>query len=281
MYLTKILDQVLTERDLAPITEKQYRKSIADYSGFWGHPARWKDLNYPSLNAWLRSMKGKLEPQTIRNKTKGISVVWNQVARNGKFNPYHPTKVYKPKVTQKPVVSWTIPELKILLSASDNVKQTDAPKILRALLLVGYDTALRPSDLRLIQWDQIDFTTSTVTLSQSKTKRVHTAMLGIESISALKLIQMPARKKIFPLTKDQMRRLTDKLFAEAEKLDFHRRKGQAIGTLRKLHATVQYEDHGASVAAESLGHVGGIRTVLKHYVDARSIKTGRLPRHIG
>lgn len=281
MYLSKILDQVLTERDLTRSTENQYRKSIKDYSHYLGWPASEKDLTYSQLNSWLRSLKGKLEPQTIRNKTKGISVVWNQLARrNHKVKPYHHELVYKPVVFQKPVYSWTLDELKTLLAASSNVQQVNAPKLLRALLRVGYDTALRPSDLRLVQWTQVDFKSMTITLSQSKTKRVHTAMLSLEAVEALKDIQSLGGKKIFNLSKDQMRRLGDKLFAEAAKLGFCRRKGQAIGTLRKLHATVQYEDHGASVAAESLGHVGGTRTVLKHYVDARSIRTGRLPRHL-
>ena len=151
--------------------------------------------------------------------------------------------------------------------------------MLLAWLWVGMDTAFRPSDMREIRWDQVDFGTQSITLSQHKTRYVHRACISDESVRALKAIQLPSRQVVFPITKDQIRYPLKKLYNEAAKLGFVKTPGRSIGTLRRLHATIQYEDYGAAVAAESLGHVGGTRTVYKSYIDHRSRRQGRLPRH--
>lgn len=283
MFLIDVLDQVMMERDLAKITEGQYRKSINEYSDYLGRKAEVSDLSYPAINKWLKSLKGRLEPVTIVNRKKGITVVWNHLAETGKAEFYQPRRLFSPKVEDEPVIAWTVEEFAILLRAASYVQgsRNGVPhsELLRAWLWVGLDTAYRPSDLRLMKWTQIDFLTGSVTLSQHKTKNVHRACLGSESIKAVKRIMHPERKLVFPITKDQMRYPLEKLFLEAKKIGFIKTPGRSIGTLRRLHATLQYEEHGADVAAESLGHVGGTRTVLKSYIDHRSRRQGRLPRH--
>lgn len=282
MRLIDILDQVMMERDLAPCTEAQYAKSIVQYSSFLERDATILDFDYKSLNRWLRSMRPQLEPRTIRNKTKGISVVWNHYAREHNTDPYHPVKVYKPKLTPKPVKSWTLNEFRLLLAGVDSVKGfacgMAARDMLNAWLWVGYDTAFRPSDMRLLEWTSVSFERKSIVITQHKTKRVHTANLSEQSLEALNAIRSPSRTMVFPVTKDGMRYWLAKLYKQAAAVGFYKQKGQSIGTLRKLHATMQYEDFGLATAAESLGHVGGTRTVLNHYIDARSIRGGKIPR---
>jgi integrase len=82
---------------------------------------------------------------------------------------------------------------------------------------------------------------------------------------------------VFPLSKSGVRRIELILFETAAKLGFRRMRGQGLGCLRKSHATQVYTAEGESAAAESLGHVSGTRTVRRHYIDSRSIKSGRLP----
>lgn len=283
MFLVEALDQVVMERDLAKITEGQYRKSISEYSRHLGRMAELSDLNYPKINAWLKSLKGRLQPPTIVNRKKGITVVWNHLAELGVIEHYHSRRLFSPKTDVKPVVSWTIDEFKKLLDAATRVNGQyhgiANSKMLLAWLWVGMDTAFRPSDMREIRWDQVDFGTQSITLSQHKTRYPHRACISDESVRALKAIQLPSRQVVFPITKDQIRYPLKKLYAEAAKLGFVKTPGRSIGTLRRLHATIQYEDYGASVAAESLGHVGGTRTVYRSYIDHRSRQQGRLPRH--
>ena len=283
MLLINALDQVVMERDLEKITEGQYRKSIAEYSTYLGRGAELSDLNYPKINEWLKSMKGRLQPQTIANRKKGITVVWNHLAELGKIEHYHSRRLFSPKPNPKPVVSWTIDDFKILLQAATRVigECEDIPnsKLLVAWLWVGLDTAFRPSDMREIRWDQVCFVSRSISLTQHKTRHPHRACVSDESILAMQAIQLPKRELVFPIGKDQIRYPLKKLYAEAAKLGFIKTPGRSIGTLRRMHATIQYEDYGAAVAAESLGHVGGTRTVYKSYIDHRSRRQGRLPRH--
>lgn len=285
-FMTRLidaLDQVLMERDLAEITEQQYRKTIADYSDFLEHDATDADLEYTQVNAWLKSLKRILEPATIRNRKKGISVVWNHFAELGTKEFYQPRRVFSPKVVPKPVVSWTLTDYGMLIEASRAIEGTHEGiplcELLEGWLWVGLDTAFRPSDMRQIRWENVSLEDKSITLAQHKTGFVHRASLSDESIRCLTRLHRFGRRFVFPISRDEIRYPLKKLYAEAEKLGFHKTPGRSIGTLRRLHATLQYEDFGASVAAESLGHHGGTRTVYASYIDHRSRKQGRVPRH--
>jgi len=283
MRLKDTLNELLNERDLKPITEKQYCTSIKCYSEFLGREAEVKDLQYTQLNDWLKSLKGRFQPTTIANRKKGISVVWNHLAEKGIVASYEPKRVFCPKKATSPVVSWTLDEFYVLLQAAKLLegKTHGIPtrEFMTAWLWVGLDTAFRPSDMRNMQWASVDFKSTSITLVQSKTSKTHRARISEESIAALYAIRLPVRKLVFPVTKDQMRYPLQRLYAIAKKLGFSKLYGRSIGTLRRTHATLQYEDHGAAVAAESLGHVGGVRTVYASYIDHRSIEQGRIPRH--
>jgi hypothetical protein len=283
MHLMQVLDQVMMERDLENITENQYRKSIEHYSEFLGHVAEIEDLCYALINSWLKSLKGKFDATTICNRKKGLTVVWNHLAELGKIEHYHAKRLFAPKVQPKPVVSWTLDDFQLLVQAAQFVpgEYHGIPnsRMLIAWLWVGLDTAFRPSDMRRILFDQIDYGQASITLSQHKTGYVHRACLSNKSLKAIMAIAEPRRDVVFPVTKDEIRYPLKRLYSEAAKLGFRKTPGRSIGTLRRLHATLQYEDHGASVAAESLGHVGGTRTVYRSYIDHRSRRQGRLPRH--
>lgn len=283
MRLADVLDDIMLERDLQPITEAQYRKSIVCFSRFLGRDAVVSDLEYLSVNSWLKSLKGQYEPVTISNRKKGITVVWNHLADLGAIEHMRQRRLFSPKTQNKPVVSWSLSEFALLVEASKDVtgaiETIPANHLIEAWLWVGFDTAFRPSDMRLIRWPEVDLRNNTIAITQHKTSVVHKACLSEESVRCLKLIQFPPRELVFPISKDQIRSPLKKLYAIAAKLGFTKTTGRSIGTLRRLHATLQYEDYGAAIAAESLGHVGGTRTVLKSYVDHRSRKQGRLPRH--
>lgn len=279
----QVLDQVMMERDLENITESQYRKSIDHYSKFLGHAAEIEDLCYATINRWLKSLKGQFDATTICNRKKGLTVVWNHLAELGKIDHYHAKRLFTPKVQPKPVVSWSIDDFRVLVLAARKVSGeyhgVQNSQMLVAWLWVGLDTAFRPSDMRCIRWDHIDFSAATITLTQHKTGYVHRACISNEAIAAIMAIAAPRREFVFPISKDEIRYPLEKLYTEAAKLGFVKTPGRSIGTLRRLHATLQYEDHGAAVAAESLGHVGGTRTVYRSYIDHRSRRQGRLPRH--
>lgn len=289
MKLRNVLDSVLGERVLEKITADQYERSLRYYERYLGRPATTKDLEPDLINKWLRQMSvdGK-GPTTIGNYRLGLLVLWNHLSEIGKMDPYHPRRIRKPKAPERPTEAWPIDQIQILVEAAKQVRgklRGGMPgcDLLVAWVWVGMDTALRPGDLRLVQWSQVDLVKRTITLSQHKTRQPHAALLGPESVDALRAIEKwtDSTNRVFPIGKSGVHKWEKKLYAIATKNGFGRKKGQGLGTLRKTHATEVYLEHGAAAAAESLGHVGGVRTVKKHYIDARSLRVGYLPRRPG
>jgi integrase len=283
MDLDALLRQVDRDADLERCTFEQYRRVIRKLSEFIGKTSTTDDLQLETVNAFLASLKDKgLTGTTIRNYRSAITRIWNTAIEQELAEPYNPRRLRTPKILRRPVKSWTPSQVKILIDASDLL--TDRlncgvcmGSMLAAWIRVGYDTGLRPSDLRLLRWTDVDLDAQTAIVTQHKTHIPHTARLSIQAVMLLLRIETPPRPLVFPLTKGGMRRLELLLYAVALSLGFRRVKGQGLGTLRKTHATQIYERDGEHAAAESLGHIGGTRTLRQCYVDHRSIKSGRLP----
>jgi integrase len=282
MLLSNVLDRIVLEFDLQPCTIKQYRMVVSRFSAWLGKKAELSDLTMDNLNGFLFASQQKLNPTTIRNYRVAMTRVWNYASETEGIPSYNPKRLRRQKLIQKPVLSWSQGQVSALLKGSQDlmgelncgIKQSE---LMQAWILVGYDTGLRPIDLRFLRWANIDFQYGTLSITQHKTRRTHTALLSEESKKALKAIQSPERDLVFPLGKGGCRRLELKLFEAAKRFGFRRVRGQGIGTLRKSHATEIYKKEGEVAAAESLGHVGGVRTVRASYIDHREVRQGRLP----
>jgi integrase len=280
MLLETIVYQVATECDLAKCTIKQYEAAERRFSAFLQRPATTDDLSHSTVNAFLASLK--LEATTIRNYRVCLTRIWNYAVEVYHIEGYDIKRLRRPKIAKKPVWSWTSEQITQLLRGCDEligrlkigIKQCD---FMRAVVLFGYDTGLRPIDCRLVTWDAIDFAQRRICITQHKTNEPHVARMNDITHDAIRKIERPQRDRIFPLDKGGMRRLELMLFAESARFGFVRRKGQGLGTLRKSHATSIYIQEGENAAAESLGHVGGTRTVKASYIDHRAKNSGRLP----
>lgn len=282
MLLSNVLDKIVLEFDLQPCTVKQYRMVLSRFSAWLGKKAELSDLTMDNLNGFLLASQQKLNPTTIRNYRVAMTRIWNYASETEGIPGYNPKRLRRQKLIQKPVLSWTQDQVSALLKGTQDltgkiscgIQQSD---LMKAWVLVGYDTGLRPIDLRLMRWVNIDFEYGTVSVTQHKTRRTHTALLSEESKNALKAIRSPERDLVFPIGKGGCRRLELMLFDAAKRFGFRRVRGQGIGTLRKSHATEIYKSEGEVAAAESLGHVGGVRTVRASYIDHREVRQGRLP----
>lgn len=284
MLLATVLERVAMECDIQKITIDQYERAVSRYSEFLQRQAESTDLTVDNLNAFIKHLQGlSLSGTTARNYRVSLTRLWNYLTETENFAPYQVRRLRKPKQVAQPVYAWSLDDFSALLTAARTVpgrlkNGVLGSHFLTAWLWTGFDTALRPSDLRLLRWDAIDFSNKTIAISQHKTGNPHNAEIGPETIEALKRISNPQREVVFPLTKGGVRRWELALFREAESLGWSRRSGQGLGTLRKTHATEVYTIDGEAAAAESLGHVGGVRTVRKSYIDHRARRQGRLPR---
>ena len=283
VILPEIVRQIARECDLERCTTAQYERAVRKFGDYLERTPTVSDLHIDSVNEFLAHLKdaGK-SGTTIRNYRVALTRVWNLAVERGFAQPYDPRRLRSPKIQRKPVRAWSLSQIKMLTDAAamlPGTLQCGIPMgaLLRAWVRVGYDTGLRPIDLRLLEWSAVDLAAGTIDIVQHKTSRPHNAKLSPAAVAALDAISSPSRSHVFPLSKGGMRRLELKLFDLARRLGFRRNRGQGLGTLRKSHATQIYEKEGEYAAAESLGHVGGTRTVRANYIDSRSIRQGRLP----
>jgi integrase len=281
MRLADLVLRVATECDLEQCTIDQYNRCIRKFSEFVGHDATTEDLTLGSVNRFLVHLHtiGKTGA-TIASYRRGFTRVWNLAVELELVPPYDARRIRHSKIDQKPVRAWTLSQVQMLLAAAGRLKGQMHYGVLRsdfvqALVRVMYDTGLRPSDIRRMRWSDVDLESKSVSLVQHKTGRPHTAMLSPTAIALMKKIRTTDR--VFPVGKSCMVYAAKQLFKMAESMGFRRNYGQGFATLRKTHATQIYEQEGEYAAAESLGHAGGVRTVRRHYIDSRSIRSGRRP----
>jgi integrase len=282
--LQATLAELLALTEPGDLTRDQYERGLRYFEVFLGRSATSADLTHDNLNAWfhwLQQHRG-CGAVTVKNHRGAICRIWNYLAQDGVLQPYLIRKLRTPKIKRKPVESWTTSQVEQLLTAAAAMKgqmRNGIPTSLfvRAILLLAYDSWLRPVDLRRLQWQNIDFAKSIATIVQHKTGNSHSFAIGAETLNALKAIVEPRREVVFPLAKSGMESVWRRLYAEAKSFGFIRKKGQGLGTLRKTHATAIYREHGLAAAAESLGHVSGSGIASRHYVDAGAMYVGKLP----
>lgn len=279
--LESVLQEFVAARDLEQITEDQYARSLHSFQAFLGRKAKTSDLTVANVNAWIKKLQASKSPTTCCNYKTGLLVLWNWLAQAGTIKPYHKISIRTPKKNRTPVYAWTTTEIRSLMSACDELQGSmhngiRAGDFLKAWILLGFETGLRPSDIRLLTIDSIDFQSLKISVVQHKTGVPHIASISQGTAEVLR--KMPSKGRIFPLGKTGVRKWEQKLFKIAEeKFGFVRKKRYGLGTLRKSHATQIFSEHGIAAAAQSLGHSGSIETARRHYVDCRVVNTGSLP----
>lgn len=283
ILLKNALLEMIDRRDLERITEDQYKRSLRSFELFLGRPANADDLCPDVINSWIRSLQSdKKSPTTCSNYKTGLLTIWNYLSELRRVPPYVAKEIRQPKVVHKPVVAWTLSEIAILLESCDLLDgQTKngirAGDMLKAWILLGFETGLRPVDLRQLTLSDIDFDSCVISITQHKTGQHHTSRFSQRTAAAIRAIATSG--KIFTIGKTGIRKWEQKLYSIAKnRLGFHRRKGFGLGTLRKSHATEVFKEMGVAAAAQSLGHVGSTTTATRHYIDSRVRFVGILPR---
>jgi integrase len=282
ILLKDALAEMIGRRDLEQITEDQYKRSLKSFELFLCRQANESDLIPDQVNAWIKSIQSSgRSPTTCSNYKAGLLTIWNYLSELRKVQPYIGKEIRQPKLVRKPVIAWTQKEIKSLLLACDllcgrlrnGIRGSD---LMRAWVLLGFETGLRPVDLRLVAYEDFDFQEMVVRIVQHKTGNQHTSRFSQRTAEAVKAIC--SKGPIFSIGKTGIRKWEKKLFAMASgHFGFQPRKGSGLGTLRKSHATEVFKEMGIAAAAQSLGHVGSTTTATRHYIDSRVRFSGILP----
>lgn len=282
MHLATVVDRVATECDLERSTIDQYRRAESRFSAWLGHRSTDTDLTIENLNGFIASLQKRVSGLTAKNYRVCITRMWNYLSEHENLASYNIKRLRRPKIDKKPVFSWSHEQVNTLLKGAQDMLGRlrcgiDESDFMTAWIWIGYDTGIRPIDLRLLKWSDLQIPLGSMAITQHKTRNPHSALISEQTKHWLAKIANPTRELVFPLSKGGMRRLELKLYKESIRHGFSRMKGQGIGTLRKTHATDIYITDGEVAAAESLGHVGGARTVRASYIDHRAVRQGRLP----
>jgi len=287
MRLDEILRLIQDELTIEKITFDQYRRCVARFAAYLGRPPTVEHLNLEECNAFLRWLPVTygIGPQSVKNYRTALLRVWNYAGDVGLAKHPHARRLRMPRVPQRRVQAWSRSNIGALLAAASTLpgrlrNGISAADFLVAWILVGYDTGLRPGDLRLLDWPDVDLDSGTISLTQHKTGQLHGCRIGEAATAALLTLAGYALAPVFPLDKSGVYRWERILYQHAAGAGFRRRTRQGIGTLRKSHATEIYRLYGLSAASESLGHSGSTQTARNHYI-ASETHNSYLPPAIG
>lgn len=188
-------------RGRSPRTVTLYRRSIAAYSEWLGHPAEFSDLEDVTVCRYLLGLEARLGPYTIAKERSQICAIWNCAARR-RYVDRFPDVPAVPLPRRIPV-AWTEDELRRLTAACGrergNYAGVPAGQWWTTLHLVIWDTGERIGALQPARWTWLRDDWLVIPAEARKGKRADAAYrLAPATIQALGAIREPARQLIWP-----------------------------------------------------------------------------------
>jgi integrase len=261
------------ENPVAVLTGKNYERSIRFFGEFLGRPAERSDLVERVVNQWLAGVAAVKSSATVLGHKRGVTVLWNWLSGQNLVRPYDSRRLRRVTVTTPPPRSWSVDQVRALLEGAATMRQPcnhgTAAEMLRAWVLLGYESGLRPGDMRRLT--PADFTRDVVSITQHKTGNLHSFSITAATRAALEPLIAAGNDTIFPASKRQVEKWEARLFAASKPFGFFKQRRQGLGTLRKTNATEICRRDGVSAAARALGHVSGVATAIKHYIAPDAI----------
>ncbi len=195
MLLLDFVGLYVSEKTLSIKYQKALRATVRQLAAWVNEPLTLGQLAAQSINEWLAGLEAA-SPITAANKKRHIRTLWAAASDAGLAPPVG--RLRKIKVPRIIPHALTIDELRLLLRAADRLagtfKGTTTIRRMywRSLLLAGWDSALRISDLRSVERNWI-WPSGSICIVQSKTGYSVTKQFRPETIEAIDLL-MGGRK---------------------------------------------------------------------------------------
>jgi integrase len=265
------------ENPVAVLTGKNYERSLRFFGQFLGRPAERSDLVERVVNQWLSTVAAEKSSATVLGHKRGVTVLWNWLAGQNLVRPYDSRRLRRVTVTTPPPRSWSVDQVRALLEGAATLLQPcnhgTAAELMRAWVLLGYESGLRPGDMRRLT--PADVARNVISITQNKTGRPHSFAITAATRAALEPLIAAGNPTIFPASKRQVEKWEARLFAASKTFGFFKQYRQGLGTLRKTNATEICRRDGVTAAARALGHVSGVAIALKHYIAPDAV--GKTP----
>jgi integrase len=263
MNLSDVLDRYLATRRLSDGAAYQMRRTLCLFPG-----STTADLTDTTVSAWLVGLEPLYAGWTLSGHRTRILCLWRFAARHGWA--VGPGEVRRETPPPPMPTAWTVDEIGRLAAAAALVAHGD---YWHALILAGYETGLRRSDLWGLRRDQIA-TTGLVALRQHKTGQPHEPLMRPET--AAEVLALPGD---YPLASPWGPRAFYQRFALIRLLAGVSSDG-GLQQLRRTGATAVACAQGLDAARQFLGH----RTagMVNFYVDRSQYRPrGVLPPRLG
>jgi integrase len=228
-----------------------------------------KELSAEMINGWIEArLKGGLARKTLHGQRADLVAMWRGAAEMGLAPPVEKVRTLRvPPVIPR---AWTADEFHLLLAAAQQTTGSFScgvrrPTLLKAVLLTGFYTGLRPTDLLSLR--TADLTpTGRMLVVQRKTQHPIDVTLPPDCLAAIRATHPEDRELLFPLSR----------FLLGAWVRILRRKAGCQGSpkwLRRTGAT-RCEQTQPGSAMAYLGHkTHGL--AYKHYVDPLQIESTR------
>lgn len=190
MELTDYVRRYISEKSLSDGYIESLQTTARQLTSFVGGSLLLAHLDAQRVNEWLQS----IEPDgalTARNKKIMVGVLWRAAHDAGLAPPVG--KLRSIKVKLKSPEAPTIEQVAALIRAADNLRGffqgTAVPRrtYWKSIIMAGWDTALRLSDLRSIERDWIQ--NGCVVIVQNKTGNCHRVKLRPETMEQIDLLR--------------------------------------------------------------------------------------------
>lgn len=162
------------------------------------------DLTPVRVQRWIDALAGEVSAAVVENARTVLSGACREAVRLGLIpaNPVADTRA--PARPRAAKVTWTADEIeRVLDTVANNVRQ-------HAFYLVALTTAIRPGELRALQWGDIDFDAGVMQVRRTmtrteeyrhivgettKTSRTRAIALPAETVTALRRLRIDQRER--------------------------------------------------------------------------------------
>lgn len=265
--LTRFVQTYATEHDIAAGTVQQLEFAVKALDRWHKRQTALDDLTDDLLNRWISDrLEAGISRATVRNQRGAILTLWRAAYEAG-ILPAAPARVKKVRGPATLPQAWEASQVQQLLFAVNLIDGTfscGVPRkaLIRALVLTGWYSGLRPCDLLSLKREQIG-SNGTLIIVQKKTGAPIMTRLPEDCMAAIEATFPPERDRIFPISNKV-------LFYWWKQLQSLSGIRGSPKWLRRSGATAVESEHPGS-AMGFLGHrTPGL--AWKHYIDARMIQ---------
>lgn len=193
IHATTLLDHLeryVRTRPVSHFTEYRMGRSVRLFGEWLRRPALLTDLADEGVNEWLRALELTHAAKSVKEYRGDVLALWRWLSTRGFCDP--PGDIRRVRVPEPCPISWVEEEANALIEQCKKLTGSmpnGVPRAIycEALVLFGYDTGLRRSDIWTVKRKQIR-PDGSIVLTQHKTGHAHSPRLRPRTMELLRVL---------------------------------------------------------------------------------------------